>query len=327
MTNKERLFNAFDNQPVDRVPVGFWFHFLPNEVIDDALEKPELAAKSIAGHRAFIEGFRPDFVKIMSDGYFHYPMGKREDYQAVSDLTDTPVCGGEHPWVKAQVELARTVVAMQKDTAYFYNIFSPACNLQWFLGAEAFYSYLLHEPAAVEKALANISQGLLVLARQVIEAGGADGVYYSVSNPDPARISDEQYLKHIAPGERSFLYEIEKIAANNILHICGFEGKRNNLALYADYPGKAINWAVTTEKVSLAEGKRLFGGRAVSGGFANTAGSLLHAGPAEEIAAYARQLVAEAGSTGVIIGADCTLPSDTPIAHLEAARQGVRFLG
>ena len=31
MTKRERLLNAFENKPVDRIPVGFWYHFSPDE--------------------------------------------------------------------------------------------------------------------------------------------------------------------------------------------------------------------------------------------------------------------------------------------------------
>jgi len=324
MTNIERLFNVFNNRPVDRVPVGFWFHFLPNEVIDDALYYPELAKKSIDGHRSFIDAFHPDFVKIMSDGYFHYPIGKREYFQSPEDLKNIQVFYEDHPWVKAQTELVRAVVSMQKDTAYFYNIFSPLGSLQWFLGDEVFCWFLAQEPEAVSSALNNMTQGLLSLTEQAIRKGGADGVYFSVSNPDREKIPDEDYAAYIAPSEKFFLQEVEKISENNILHICGFGGKSNNLELYRDYPAKAVNWAVSVENVGLAEGKKLFGNRAVIGGFANAHGSLLHKGSREEISAFARRLIEEAGNIGIAIGADCTVPSDTPLEHFEWVRQAVQ---
>jgi len=324
MTNKERLFSVFNNRSVDRVPVGFWFHFLPNEVMDDALDKPELAQKNIDGHKAFINAFHPDFVKIMSDGYFHYPVGKRDDFRSPGDLKKIQVFDETHPWVKAQGELVKSVTALQKDTAYFYNIFSPLGSLQWFLSDDDFYRFFAQEPEEVSGALYDLSLGLLALAKHILRSGGADGVYFSVSNPDREKIPDTQYAKYVAPSEKFFLSEVEKISENNILHICGYGGKRNNLELYRDYPAKCMNWAVNVENINLAEGKKLFGGRAVIGGFANTPGSLIHSGLQEEISAFARGLVEEAGRTGVAIGADCTVPGDTPLEHFEWVRQALR---
>ena len=41
MDKKELVWNAFNNKPVERVPVGFWFHYTENELIS-AYEKPEM---------------------------------------------------------------------------------------------------------------------------------------------------------------------------------------------------------------------------------------------------------------------------------------------
>jgi len=192
------------------------------------------------------------------------------------------------------------------------------------LGKEVLFKFLTEDPKAVADALKNIALGLAVAAQQIIRNGGADGVYFSVSNPDKGKISDEQYLKYITPSEKLFLKKVEKVSKNNILHICGYEGKRNNLFIYKNYPGKSVNWAVNVENVSLAEGKKLFGNRAVIGGFANTAESLIHKGSKENISAFARKLVEEAGKVGVAIGADCTVPVDMPLEHFEWVRQAIQ---
>jgi uroporphyrinogen decarboxylase len=92
------------------------------------------------------------------------------------------------------------------------------------------------------------------------------------------------------------------------------------LAAWADYPARAFSWAVHVEKVSLARGKALFGGRAVIGGFANVPGSLLEVGSRAEIESFTANLLAEAGRVGVILGADCTIPSGIDLERLEWVR-------
>jgi uroporphyrinogen-III decarboxylase len=42
MSKRERILNVFNNKPVDRVPVGFEFHFLQEEEFSQGLKKPEL---------------------------------------------------------------------------------------------------------------------------------------------------------------------------------------------------------------------------------------------------------------------------------------------
>lgn len=41
-SKKELVFAAMDNKPVDRVPSGFWFHFLQDEIHSDSFQHPEL---------------------------------------------------------------------------------------------------------------------------------------------------------------------------------------------------------------------------------------------------------------------------------------------
>ena len=52
------------------------------------------------------------------------------------------------------------------------------------------------------------------------------------------------------------------------------------------------------------------------GGFGNDRTDLLCAGTKKEIQDYVEQIVAEAGTTGVIIGADCTTHLQTPDSHI-----------
>jgi len=47
---KELVLAALNNQPVDRVPVGFWFHFTQVEERQDGLKDPSIVERVIAGH-------------------------------------------------------------------------------------------------------------------------------------------------------------------------------------------------------------------------------------------------------------------------------------
>ena len=44
-SKKELVLAAMDNKPVDRVPSGFWFHFLDDEIHSDSFQHPELMEK------------------------------------------------------------------------------------------------------------------------------------------------------------------------------------------------------------------------------------------------------------------------------------------
>lgn len=322
MSNKQLVFDAFDNKKTERVPVGFWFHFAPDHLFEN---KPEVIRQNIEGHIKYYDSFHPDFVKLMSDGFFHYPNPTLIKVETVDDLTKAQ-SGLVDQWIEEQTALVKTLTdRFGKEVATFYNIFAPVTVLGFALeasGSKLTLAKLIKEnPEELAIALNVIKKDLAKLAVSVITQGKADGIYLSTKNIQDNSVTKEAYWKYITPSEQGVLNAANAVSDYNLLHICGYEGARNDLTVYKDYDVKVINWAVVVEGVSLKEGKELFGGRAVIGGFANTTEGVLYSGSKEEIEKYTRKLLDEAGTTGVILGADCTIPSDTPVERLEWIRQ------
>jgi len=320
MNTREFVFAAFDNKETERVPVSFWFHFAPDRLFE---ESEEVLQKNIEGHRAYVKAFHPDFIKLMSDGYFTLPYPEIREIHTAADLSRIK-SGHAEEWISKQVKLVSTLVnSWQKEIPAFYNIFAPATYLKWLLEKQnvSFGALVTENPSLVRDALNEIAIDIAELSRQVIAAGGADGIYLSAQNIQDAHLTKEEYLSYIAPSELTVLNAANEVSDYNILHICGYEGARNDLSTYVDYPAKILNWAVTVEGVSLEEGKKLFGGRAVIGGYANTEKDLLYRGTKGEIQTYAAGLLHQAGTRGVALGADCTIPSDTPYERLEWVRE------
>lgn len=54
-TKRELVLKTFHNEKADRIPVGFWHHFLDGEDFNAALERPELVQENLEGHRKFKE--------------------------------------------------------------------------------------------------------------------------------------------------------------------------------------------------------------------------------------------------------------------------------
>ena len=65
--------------------------------------------------------------------------------------------------------------------------------------------------------------------------------------------------------------------------------------------------------MNLVEGMKFFGGRCVLGGFDNRPQGVLYSGTREEVEAETARLIQRAGKTGVILGADCTLPATVDV--------------
>lgn len=322
---RELVLAAFDNKKTQRVPVGFWFHFAADAFYDPS---EETVKRNIDGHQKYVDEFDPDFLKLMSDGFFGYPNKTVEAVESAEDLDRVkPALPKE--WIDGQVRLVKELTGrFGESRTSFYNVFSPATYFSFLLenaGKKITLSQFAKEnPEGLSRALQAIAEDVAALAKGVINEGGADGIYLSVRNLDG--VSKEDYLKYVAPAELKVLEAANGASDYNILHICGYKGHRNDLSTYADYPAKILNWAVTVENVSLKEGKSLFGGRAVIGGFDNTESGVLYRGSKEEIEKETIRLLSEIDESGVILGADCTIPSDTPIAHLEWVREAAKTI-
>lgn len=327
MNKKEWVLKAFNNEAVERTPMGFWFHFLPNEAEADVFETPEKFQAALAGHKRYIDEFQPDFLKIMSDGFFQYPLvGGKRRVESLEDLELIQPIAKDHPWVTKQVELVRTIVGYSPDIVHLYNVFSPAqaLKMKTIPKGPEIIEFLEQAPEAVAAALDRLADGICTMLTEVLKQTGIEGIYMSVGTPNEARCSDEMYRTYITPSDKKVLAAANALTENSMLHICGWGGNRNNLRLFTDYDAKVFNWATHVENIGLAEGKKIFEGHAVLGGFPSETGSFLYKGKnKDEIKAYTRELIHKNGSLGVMIGADCTMPIDISYERLGWVREAL----
>ena len=328
MTSKRELvLKAFRGEPVDRVPVGFWHHFTNEDEWLVGFGNQAIIEKNLAGHQAFLAEVEPDFIKLMSDGYFSYPNERLKKVQSIKELADIEPLGADHPWISEQVELVQKIRAsFTEDLVAIYNIFAPVTYFKWLVGKVAggddiIADFLVEDAVLTKRVLDVIAQDIAALTERIIKEAGADGIYLSVQSIQDARVSAEDYKAFIAPSELAVLEAANAAGGVNILHICGYEGARNDVHLFTDYPAQVINWAVGPEGISLAEGRKLFGGRTVLGGFENGKDGLFYTGSQAAIQDETKRLIAEAGKEALIIGADCTIPSDIEAERIQWVRQ------
>ncbi|SFI22421.1 uroporphyrinogen decarboxylase [Selenomonas ruminantium] len=327
INRKQLVLDALDGKDVERIPSGFWFHFLDDEIGSDAFAHPELSQKVLAKQIEYIDSFRPDYVKIMTDGFFHYNHPQVAAAQRVEDLKDLQPLAEDDPWFTRQIEYARQLVQRYGDEiALFYNVFGANTTFRfmqshWEKGEEKLVSFIREDKETVREAFDVISSDLAKLAKRLITEAHVTGIYFSVQNLLGDGITREIYEDVLAPGEKKILAAANSVSDYNILHVCGYAGHHNRLEWYEDYEVKAVNWAVSVEHVSLEEGQQIFDGRTVIGGFGNLTSDVLYSGSKEEIQQETRRLIAKAGRRGVILGADCTVPRDIDWQHLEWVRE------
>ena len=125
--NRRDLLDAvFHNEKAERVPLGFWHHFLEDETGADAFSHPELTEEVLQGQADFYKAFRPDMIKIMTDGYFSYPAEKlKRPLAGPGDLKQLSPLGRDSDWFRLQIAYAKKLTALYgKDVPLFYNLFA-----------------------------------------------------------------------------------------------------------------------------------------------------------------------------------------------------------
>ena len=183
VSKKELVLRAFRGEEVDRVPVGFWFHFVSQEEKMLGLDNPVIFNKSVEGHTAYVRAARPDFVKIMSDGFFKYPSTLYSDYvESIRDLSAIQSIGEEHPWIEQQIEMVKAVKeSYPENLASFYNIFAPVSYLKrWFRrdgsrGDREIADFLAEDSELTRHILDVIAGDIAILTRRIIEEAALRG--------------------------------------------------------------------------------------------------------------------------------------------------------
>lgn len=321
MTKRERVIAAMNNQPVDRPPVGFWFHFSAEQ----AKGQP-----CVDAHLNYYNHIDTDIAKLMCDGYFDYPNPVAKHIKESKDVkewyTMKPL-GADSPFVREQVERAKAVKAgLTSDCLILYNVFAPFSTLRFGVGDDIVMQHLKEDPDAIAYALDVVVQDNALLCELLMTEAKIDGVYYCVQGGEKDRFTPDEYTKIVTPSDLKVLEHANKFSDLNVLHCCGWAGIPNNLGVWQNYPAKAINWACFVENVDLAAGKAFFGGKCVLGGFDNRKDSLIVNGTKEEIQTYTKELVAKVGTTGIMLGADCTLPGSIDVERIQWVVDAVNAL-
>lgn len=300
MNKRERVLAALDKKPVDLVPVSFWYHFTGEEMFGDAC---------VQAHLKHYRDNDLDFIKIMSDGCeytFSTPIRKAEDWYHLKPL------GKDHPWITEQVKRARALRdAVGDECCLFYTVFNPYHTLRECPDSDEdmVAAHILENERAVRAGMDVIGEDTAILAEALLLEGGMDGIYFAMQGAEENRLrSSDVYRRMAMPSDLAVLELANEYSSYNLLHMCGWFESKNRMDLWSKYPAKGYNWSTEVEGISLREGAELFGG-CVIGGFEKNDYGLLYSGTKGEIEAYAKALVKGFGKTGLIVGADCTIPN------------------
>lgn len=303
MNRMTRAVNTLQGRPVDRPPVCFWHHF--GDIGPEA---------TVREHVRFYRESGEDILKMMCDEFFFYPLPESPSAQ---DLLSLRPLGRKSAYISGQVErAARINEALSGEAFTLYNAFSPYATLKHAMGDAQSMALLCSDEKAALHVLDVIAEDTCLLIEGILTQTGTRGMMLPLQGAERGRFSPEEYARLIAPSDRRVVLRANELSDANLLHLCGWDGVPNQLDLWKDYPGRIVNWAVGVEGLSLAEGRSLFPGRVVMGGFDNREGALLHRGGKGQVRSFTRTLLNEAGAEGLIVGADCSLPRDIDPARI-----------
>ncbi|MHB1457003.1 MAG: uroporphyrinogen decarboxylase family protein [Armatimonadota bacterium] len=305
MSKMERVMAAVSGQEVDRVPVGFWYHF--------ALDNP--SGKELAqAELDFVEKYDPDFIKVMHDLKLDLPEGMTviENPEDWYKLTPLDPCEGNFA---QQLKTLRYIRKGQKeDICVIDTVFGPYASANKLCGKKL-VEHMRENPEAVKFGLRTIAVSLTEYARTWIESGG-DGIFFALDGSQSTNMSMDEYAKTFIPLDHMVLDTAMKKGKFNVLHV---HGTGISLDVPHHLPCHVINWSDRTAGVSLSDGRKLTK-KCIAGGINEVN---INSKTPDEVKAEALSAIDEAGELKFILACGCAVPTDIPEANLHAIRQAV----
>lgn len=311
MNKRDTLLSlAYGTAASNYIPAAFFLHF------DSAYHHGQAA---INKHLEFFRATGMDFVKIQYEQVLPPgpPIRTPEDWAAVQLYPDE--------FFEEPIRVVEGLVqAAKAEALVIMTLYSPFM-LAVRLDREArIADHLRENPEAVAKGLAIMTENVLKLVRGCKRVG-VDGFYASTQGGEAFRFQDPNIFQHyIKPTDLQVWDELQSCAFN-ILHICDYHGGYNDLTPFLDYPGHVVNssLAVGERHMTPSEASTLFG-RPFMGGLERK--GLIATGSPEEIRQATFDILAHAPAR-FILGADCTVPSETPWENLRTAIESAHSFG
>jgi len=300
MNKIERVRAVLAGDTPDRVPASFWFHFPGEQAHGKA---------AVQAHLDYYRQANLDFLKIMNE----HPYRVETEIKNPADWRKLKPAPLSSAFYQAQLDEIKMITdALGGECLTTTTIFNPFSSGNHCSG-KLVTEHLKMDPDSVHIGLETIAESLAQFALACLDAG-TDGIYFSAQGGEADRFDEDVFLNHIKPHDLTVLNAVKDQGELNILHIC-----RDNirLHLYSNYPGNVANWAATAQNnIPLSAGKKLFD-RTILGGMDNR--GVIVDGSQEAIEARVHAILAEFGEQNLILGADCTLPTEVDIERIRIA--------
>ena len=304
MNKREAMFRVLDGTlPEGYTPAAFFLHFDP----EYHRGKP-----AVDKHLEYFRYTDMDFVKIQYEHKFPVIEGiKRPEDWAKLPVYDRNFFAVPLEVVKGLVESAKA------EALIIVTLYSPFMCAGHASADGLLTEHLRQDPEAVKPALEAATASLLNFVRGCIDLG-VDGFYTSTQGGEAHRFADRSIFEdYIKPTDLVLMEEINRRCDFNILHVCDYHDSYDELTPFLDYPGHVVNCSqrIGGVDVSMTELARLFD-RPFMGGM-DRHGVIAQGNEAEIL--VETQRVLDAAPSRFILGADCTVPSDTSWTGIRTA--------
>ncbi len=305
MNKRDAMMKLLDpSYSPEWVPAAFFLHF------DPSFHRGQAAVDK---HLEFFRFTGMDMVKIQ----FELRMPAME-IKRPQDWAKVPLRGKEF-WEEPLAVVKGLVQAAKKDAVVVLTLYSPFMLAGQIAGPETVVRHIAEDPEAFKKGINVIAEGLLVFARECARLG-LDGFYASTQGGEKGRLANEKAFNEcVRPSDMAVMTEINQLCSFNILHVCDYHLPYEDISSFTGYPGQVVNTSLKLagKGISAREVARMFN-RPFMGGLDRK--GVLATGPADAIRREVKKAIDDAPAR-FILGADCTVPSDTPWENLKAAIQ------
>ncbi len=304
VNKRDALFGLLDgNKRQAYIPAAFFLHFDPAS---------HRGPQAIAKHLEYFRYTGMDLVKIQYEVVFP-PI---PEIRKPGDWDRVPLY--KEDFYEPQVKVVEGLVKEAKNEApVLVTLYSPFMLAAQTSGRALLIEHIKESPALVNRGMEIITDSLMHFVKACIRAG-VDGFYHSTQGGESATFDDRApFDECIKPFDLTVMREIDRSCAFNILHVCDYHGGYDDLIPYLDYPGHVVNCSLKlgSGEITPRQASELFG-RPFMGGMERT--GAIATGSPEAVRSAAEDVLRQA-SDRFILGADCTVPDNTPWENIRAA--------
>ncbi len=302
MNKREVMLSLLEGCP-DYVPAAFFLHF------GEAFHSGRAAVDK---HLEYFRATGMDIVKIQYEQ--KYP--RLDSIRKPADWANMPRYGRD--FYEEQLEVVRGIVQeVKREALVVVTLYSPFMCAGHSVSHPLLTEHFNQDPEAVKRGLEIITDSLMIFVRGCIEAG-VDGFYHSTQGGEAGHFHDKTvFTRYIKPFDLVLMEEINRACEFNILHVCDYARDYDDFSPFVEYPGHIVNCPLKLGDKTLTtrEAAALFK-RPYMGGLERK--GVLATGTTGQIRTRVEAVLRDAPDC-FVLGADCTVPSDTPWGNLKTA--------